>query len=78
MSMLRIIAVALCALVFAAPANAQSRAERALNQLLTEHERIERQFDPTTRRFRACRIFRPRRWRRAASRWRRSGRAWRR
>jgi uncharacterized protein (DUF885 family) len=48
MSMLRIIAVALCALVFAAPANAQSRAERALNQLLTEHERIERLFDPIT------------------------------
>ncbi len=46
--MLRIVIIALCALAFASPAAAQSRAERALNQLLAEHELIERRFDPIT------------------------------
>ncbi len=47
--MLRIVATALCALGFlASPAAAQSRAERTLNQLLAEHERVERQYDPIT------------------------------
>ena len=46
--MLRTAAVALVALAFAAPAAAQNRAERTLTQVLAEHERIERQFDPIT------------------------------
>jgi len=47
--MLRILAFALIALgLSAAPAAAQSRAERTLIQLLTEHEQIERRFDPIT------------------------------
>ena len=47
--MLRTIALALLALAFlTAPAVAQSRAERALDQLLAEHEAIERRFDPVT------------------------------
>jgi uncharacterized protein (DUF885 family) len=48
MSMLRIVAIALCALAFASPAAAQNRAERTLGQLLAEHERVERQSDPVT------------------------------
>jgi uncharacterized protein (DUF885 family) len=46
--MLRIVAVALFALAFVTPAAAQSRAERTLGQLLTEHEAIERRADPIT------------------------------
>jgi uncharacterized protein (DUF885 family) len=47
--MYRAIAFALIALfVVAAPAAAQTRAERTLNQLLAEHEAIERRFDPVT------------------------------
>ncbi|HET9230232.1 MAG TPA: DUF885 family protein, partial [Vitreimonas sp.] len=46
--MFRIVAIALVALAFATPAAAQNRAERTLTQLLAEHERIERQFDPIT------------------------------
>lgn len=45
--MLRV-AVALVALSFALPVSAETRAERTLGQLLAEHERIERQFDPIT------------------------------